>query len=144
MIELKNKFPFTKSWFHNGKDFIFKAYESRFVPGDFVNEEGQIRYPGLELVGVINSEGVVETVVERKANANQEYVFIFEKDGKVYETPYFTDFCEEHKLNPTSIRLYIKTKKPYKGWNISRRNMTDKEKVLLSNGVDFKLWKFNT
>jgi hypothetical protein len=73
----------------------------------------------------------------------QKYIFIFEKDGKKYETPHVTQFCKRHNLNPTSIRVYIKSGALYKGWKVDRRLFTEKETELYEKGIDYSLWYLN-
>lgn len=139
MIELQSDFSFTKSFFLNGKDYIFKAFERKIVGDDFLNPDGSVRFPGLKLVSTLNNLGQTQDL--RSANPSQEWVFIFEKDGIVQETTELKDFCNKNGLNRASIRMYIKKNQPYKGWKVSRRRFTEKETELYNRRVPFALWK---
>jgi hypothetical protein len=139
MIQLKSVFPFTKSFFLNGKDYIFKAFETKTVGDDFINKDGTIKFPGLELASTFNDLGQPQDI--KRPNGRQEYVFTFEKDGKVHETTQIKEFCRKNQLNHTSIRIYIKSGALYKGWKVGRRKFTEKEQELFEQGIPFALWK---
>lgn len=141
MIELKSTFPFTKSFFLNGKDHIFKAFETKVVEDDFINKEGSVKFPGLQIVASLNKLGQKEVL--KRANPSQEWVFIFEKDGIVHETTELKEFCKQNNLHRPSIRTYIKANLIYRGWRISRRRFTEKETELYKKGVPFALWNLN-
>lgn len=139
MVELKSVFPFTKSFFLNGKDYIFKAFESKVVGDDFINKDGSVKFPGLEMVSTLNVLGQAQEI--KRANGMQEWIFVFERDGKVQETTELKEFCRKNDLNWTSIRIYIKNNQIYKGWKVSRRKFTEREQELYDQGVPFALWQ---
>lgn len=142
MIELKSVFPFTKSFFLNGKDYIFSAYGTKIVGEDFLDKDGNVRFPGLEIVSTLNNLGQTQEI--RRVNARQEWIFIFEKDGKVQETTELKEFCNKNGLNWGSVRTYIKQNLIYRGWKISRRRFTEKETELYEKGIPFALWQLKT
>lgn len=128
MLEVENTSPFTRGFTVNGKEFIFTANQvRRDIPDYFLNSNGTIKFAGLlKLKSVINEDGESKRPYFREdeenyVNPNQAWEFVFEKDGEVFVTTKVTKFCDQHGLNPTSIRNYIKMNKLYKGWKIFRR-----------------------
>ncbi len=136
MLEIENTFPYTRGFHVDGREYIFKAHETRIVPDSFLNSNGTIKFQGiLRLKRKINettgdsSRVYIKRDEEKYVNPNQAWEFVFEKDGEVFVTTKVTKFCEQHGLNPTSIRNYIKQNKPYMGWKISRRPISKEEKT---------------
>jgi hypothetical protein len=137
MLEVENLSPFTRAFhdIHTGKEYIFRAKQVRSdIPDTFLNSNGTLRFAGLlKLRRIINNETGDSTRAyipktprdESFTNPAQEWEYIFINEaGQKFITKQVTKFCEEHDLNPTSIRNYIKKGKTYKGWNISRRPLT--------------------
>ena len=133
MLEVENLSPFTRAFSVNGKEFIFRANQTRSdIPDYFLNTNGTIRFAGLiKLKRIIQDNGDskrvynVDFLKDREHNWNQEYTYIFENiaSGEIFKTLKLAEFCRQHKLVLSSIRVYIKKGKPYKGWNITRERM---------------------
>ena len=135
MLEVENLSSFTRGFHYNGKELIFSAKQIRTdVPDSWLKPDGTIPYPGLlKLRRIINSETGEATRAyipkiprdENFLNPHQEWEYIFKNEqGEEFLIRQVVKFCQEHGLNHTSIRNYIKDGKKYKGWMITRRKLT--------------------
>mgnify|MGYP000213853542 CR=1 FL=1 len=133
MLEVENLSPFTRGFTVNSREFIFTANQiRRDIPDYFLNTNGTIRFPGLlRLRRILSDDGEFRRVYVRDEskeykNPNQEWEYIFvDEKGNKFITTKVAEFCESHDLNPTSIRNYIKAEKPYKGWTITKRKISE-------------------
>ncbi len=138
MLEVENLSPFTRGFHMDKKEYIFKAGQVRSdIPDSFLNPNGTIKFAGiLKLRRIIHDDGSSTRKYvkqqENYENGNQEWEYIFEniETGEKCITRHVTRFCDEHDLNITSIRVFIKQEKLYKSvWKIARRRFEDKKVI---------------
>ena len=144
MLEVQNNSPFTRGFCLDGKEFIFTANQIRTdIPDYFLNPNKTLKFPGLlKLIRYLpeiknkptiitpNSNNDSPTVIpdpKPPVNARSlwEYIFFNIETKEVIFTNELEKFCIKNNLNSTSIRKYIETKKPYKGFKIARRKIED-------------------
>lgn len=138
MIEVKNLCNFTRAYFVNGREWIFKANETRKVNKDFLTSDGNIKFMGLQLV---QYRVPLDMITKRtKIGERDRFIYILRREDWQEPVVVFDlkKFCDEHDVNYNSILVYSATKDKYKNWFIEKISIRKWRKKPLEYRKQFK------